>query len=39
VRYEETEDGIVRPATKPPQRVRRKPFARELALLRELGLR
>jgi hypothetical protein len=39
VRYDQAEDGIVRPAAKPIRRARREPFAKELALLRELGLR
>jgi hypothetical protein len=40
VRYDDAEDGIPRPAVKPIRRVRREPpFAKELALLRELGLR
>lgn len=42
VRYEEAEDGTVQPvaALSSPRRVgREKPFARELALLKELGLR
>lgn len=37
-RYEEGPDGVPVPAPRPPVR-RRKPFAKELALLAELGLR
>ncbi len=40
VRHVETKDGTVRPTAKPIRRPRREPpFAKELALLRELGLR
>jgi hypothetical protein len=37
-RYEEGPDGVPVPAPRAPVR-RRKPFAKELALLAELGLR
>jgi hypothetical protein len=39
VRYDEAEDGTVRPTAKPIRKARKEPFAKELALLRELGLR
>lgn len=39
VRYDDAEDGVVKPLAKPIRRVRRQPFAKELALLKELGLR
>jgi hypothetical protein len=39
VRYDEVENGNVRPVTTPIRRARKDPFAEELELLRELGLR
>ena len=40
VRYDDGDEGIPRPVAKPIRRPRREPpFAKELALLRELGLR
>lgn len=39
VRYDDADEGVVRPAAKPIRRRRQQPFAKKLALLRELGLR
>ncbi len=40
VRYDDADGGIPRPVAQPIRRPRREPpFAKELALLRELGLR
>jgi hypothetical protein len=39
VRYDDPDEGIPRPLAKPSRRARKQPFAKELALLRELGLR
>jgi hypothetical protein len=40
VRYDDGDEGIPRPVATPIRRARREPpFAKELALLRELGLR
>jgi hypothetical protein len=38
-RYEEGPDGHPIPASRAPSRKRKSPFAKEYALLRELGLR
>jgi hypothetical protein len=39
VRLDDAGDGITRPAAKTIRRARKHPFAKELALLKELGLR
>jgi hypothetical protein len=39
VRYDETEGGTVQPVAKPVRVARQRPFAKELELLKELGLR
>jgi hypothetical protein len=39
LRYDETEGGTVQPVAKPVRVARQRPFAKELELLKELGLR
>ncbi len=39
VRYDDAEADMVRPADKLNRTARKPPFAKELALLKELGLR